>query len=85
MTTDASRTDWISAEIMPDLPGEYEVRNEPGFPRLGNMKIIGNRRYWDGNEWCPYRGSNYPTIFGRHPSHQWRGLTEKAYKLVTGT
>lgn len=79
---DHRKRNWLPASCLPVRPGHYEVghdpRTEPG--RRSQMHLIGRTRYFDGAVWLTGMGKHDgPTIFGKHESHQWRGLTKKAY------
>ena len=82
----ADMTDWYPASVNPARPGEYEVRNGRPLSHNNKARLLGNnRRYWDGEEWwCASPLSGFPTIFGTHDSHQWRGLTRAAYLKAGG-
>lgn len=65
-------TPWYPRGAKPRRKGYYEVRNS----RLVHWRhtLVGRpTRYWDGSNWRIDKGDRI-SIFGRHDSHQWRGL-----------
>lgn len=80
------RTPWFDASVKPARPGLYEVRHDPATrpgPRSHKRLRGGPWRYWDGTEWragwIPFANlsKTWPSIFGSHESHQWRGLAQE--------
>lgn len=72
---------WLPASVLPVRPGFYEVGHDvstaPGNRAF--MRLTGRVRYFNGKFWSTGPDSGCNTIFGQHVSHQWRGLTKKAY------
>lgn len=75
MSADA-RTDWFPGSVHPVRPGVYEVGHDPlTAPHYRSRhRLTGPRRYWDGSTWRAGWLGELVSIFGTHPSHQWRGL-----------
>lgn len=63
-------TDWYPAQIKPVRPGWYEVR--------GSALTSAPFRYFDGRYWYAWPRCELRSIFGRHSSHEWRGVRAEA-------
>ena len=67
---------WFPASVQPARPGIYEVGHDPEtapHPR-SRYRLTGHRRMWDGITWRAGWLNEKVSIFGTHPSHQWRGV-----------
>lgn len=78
-------TDWFPAQIKPTRVGWYEVGHNKPVHWNSRGRLTGRPfRYWNGREWRVAAPSEKwarglgPSVFGSHPSHQWRGLTERS-------
>lgn len=71
-------TGWFSGQVTPYRPGWYEVRMGYLLAPHPNSKayLQGRFRYFDGKLWRAGWLGQEVSIFGQHPSHQWRGLTQ---------
>lgn len=69
-------TPWFPGSVTPVRPGVYEVGHQHiTAPHLRSRhRLIGHRRLWDGSTWRAGWLNEQVSIFGTHPSHQWRGL-----------
>lgn len=68
-------TPWFSRGARPSRIGFYEVRNS--YRTHWRHALTGYpTRYWDGANWRVGEGDRI-SIFGKHDSHQWRGLVDK--------
>ena len=69
-------TPWFPASVLPVRPGVYEVGHDPWtqpHPR-SRHRLTGRRRLWDGRTWRAGWLNEQVSIFGTHPSHEWRGV-----------
>lgn len=73
-------TDWYSGDQKPVRRGWYEVRNAPDMSRRNRLWLLGRPwRYWTGYRWMtasPSMSWSFPSVFGEHKSHQWRGIAK---------
>jgi hypothetical protein len=73
-------TPWFPATFNPVRKGWYEV-SDGGLHHRSGGKLVGRPyRWWTGRRWMTASaglGWSYPSIFGTHWAHQWRGLAEK--------
>jgi hypothetical protein len=77
-------TEWFPGNVKPVRPGFYEVRNDPATApsTRSQMYLTGRRRYFNGETWRGGWLGEIVSIFGRHPSHQWRGLTKASHDMM---
>ena len=70
-------TQWFPASVQPVRPGVYEVGHDPLTKPHHRSRhyLTGCRRKWDGKTWRAGWLWERVSIFGSHPSHQWRGAT----------
>lgn len=83
----SNTTEWFPASTKPVRDGWYEVQSNPPLHWNHRYKLTGRPfRYWCGKQWKIASPSEAwarglgPSIFGSHPSHQWRGLKKKGAK-----
>jgi hypothetical protein len=73
------RTPWFDASIKPVRDGIYEVRDGlPWNSRSRHKLSPAPYRVFREGQWRAGWLWEEISIFGSHPSHQWRGLTEPA-------
>lgn len=74
------RTEWYPEEILPSVPGVYEVKSE--------LAAVVFHSYWNGERFC-YRVlgfnkamhlRNKPTR--ARPTATWRGLTKQSFLMM---
>ena len=76
-------TPWFPATAKPARKGWYEVRSYPKLHRNHRFNLnLSPFRYWDGKVWRiggpdEKWALDIVSIFGRHYTHQWRGLTRR--------
>lgn len=78
-------TGWFDATVHhPALPGYYEVRNGAPVHHRHRAFLLGSRfRYWNGSEWLT-DDKGGPSIFGKHVTHQWRGVRMWVLRRLSG-
>lgn len=77
-------TEWFPASVQPTHPDVYEVRHDPRtapHPR-SRYHLTGHRRLWDGHTWRAGWLNEKVSIFGTHPSHQWRVVSQLDVKIA---
>lgn len=68
-------TEWLPYDVHPSHAGYYEVRSTIHTDGRYKSHLTGSPfRYWNGEQWLPYKGDSTESIFGKYPTHQWRGL-----------
>lgn len=71
------KTPWFPGTVNPVRVGFYEVGHSRYVHHRSKFKLTPGRRYWDGKSWKAGWHWTAPSIFGTHPTHQWRGFTTK--------
>lgn len=67
-------TDWFRGDTYhPALIGWYEVQNSENVSWRKRHKLSGRWRFWNGANWFTDIDTDRISIFGTHPTHQWRG------------
>lgn len=75
-------TDWFPANaINPARIGYYEVGHSKPMHHSSSFRLTGYpTRYWNGKNWIAWGVDGKVSIFGRHETHQWRGLARRPSK-----
>jgi hypothetical protein len=74
-------TPWFPGDVKPVRKGWYETGTNGVLHHRSRGFLTGRPfRYWTGFEWVTASPDLIwcdRSIFGTHPTHQWRGLAEK--------
>lgn len=77
----AKLTPWFSGNVKPARVGFYEVGHSRPLHHNNRLHLTGYpTRFWNGYNWITDDLFDKPSIFGKHETHQWRGLAQRPSK-----